>query len=180
LKIDIKNKCAVAGCDRDALIKGLCGKHYQRQRTHNDVNHNERVPHGLIDSSEYNSWCSMKARCNNKNSNRYHNYGGRGITVCDSWMKSFITFYNDMGKKPDPSYQIERINNDGNYEPLNCKWATPAENSQNRSTTILSMEKAKEIRNRYKKGGVSQYKLAEEYGCNRVMIAHVVRNMAWQ
>lgn len=87
--------------------------------------------HGLSGNKEYRSWASMKARCYNPNDGKYKNYGGRGISVCKRWMK-FENFLADMGTKPTPSHQIDRKNTNGSYEPANCRWVTPKENSQNR------------------------------------------------
>ena len=75
--------------------------------------------------SEHNSWRAMKERVNNPKYWCYHRYGGRGISVCDSWMVKiggFENFMRDMGKKPSPSHQLDRINTDGDYEPSNCRW----------------------------------------------------------
>ncbi len=73
----------------------------------------------------------MINRCNNPLNKQYINYGGRGIKVCDRWLNSFIDFLTDMGPRPF-RHTIERKNNDGNYEPNNCKWATYLEQSKNR------------------------------------------------
>lgn len=89
--------------------------------------------HGAYGTATYKIWGSMIQRCTNKKSRSYSSYGGRGITVCDRWLK-FENFFADMGEKP-PGLSIERINNDGNYELRNCKWATTAEQSNNKRST---------------------------------------------
>jgi len=66
----------------------------------------------------------MRQRCSNPNAKNYERYGGRGIRVCAAWQASFLAFIRDIGPKPDPSYELDRIDNDGNYEPGNVRWAT--------------------------------------------------------
>lgn len=80
---------------------------------------------------EYATWKSMIRRCNNMNVKDYKDYGGRGIKVCDQWLNSYESFLSDMGRKPSPSHSIDRINVDGDYEPSNCRWATPYEQRMN-------------------------------------------------
>jgi len=88
--------------------------------------------HGLSHIPEYISWTGMKDRCYRPKNEKYHNYGGRGITICDEWVNSFESFIQDMGLRPSPEHSIDRMNNDGNYELNNCRWATNTEQLHNR------------------------------------------------
>lgn len=90
-----------------------------------------RKTHGKSKDPVYKVWDSMRARCTNPKHKSWESYGGRGITVCDRWMKSFDNFYEDMGDPP-PGMSIERKNNDLGYSPGNCIWATPIEQQNNR------------------------------------------------
>ena len=89
------------------------------------------VTHGKSGAPEYKCWDAMRYRCCNENGKGYKNYGGRGITVCDRWLESFENFYADMGDRPEGT-SIDRIDNDGNYEPGNCRWADASTQNKNR------------------------------------------------
>lgn len=88
-----------------------------------------RKTHGMSLTSMYRIWQGMKQRCFETTSVSYKHYGGRGITICDHWMK-FENFLEDMGERP-PGLSIDRINNNGNYEPGNCRWATQSQQMRN-------------------------------------------------
>lgn len=78
----------------------------------------------------------MILRCYNPLDKSYKNYGGRGIKVCQRWLESFDTFILDMGNRKSPKHSLDRINNDGNYEPSNCRWATRTEQSNNQRQAL--------------------------------------------
>jgi hypothetical protein len=88
-------------------------------------------------SPEYAAWQQMQQRCYNKDYPCYLNYGSRGISVCSEWRKSYPAFLKDVGRRPSPKHSLDRIDNDGNYEPGNVRWATAAEQARNHRNTIL-------------------------------------------
>lgn len=88
--------------------------------------------HGMSYKTEFFIWANMVQRCHNENNPNFLYYGARGVTVCDRWRHSFQAFYEDMGPRPSKQYTLDRINNDGNYEPGNCKWSTQKEQQNNR------------------------------------------------
>src|SRR5689334_10623070 len=87
-------------------------------------------------SPEYHIWKAMKERCLNPNNAAYHNYGGRGITVCTEWAEFYPAFLRDVGRRPARGYTLDRIDNDKGYEPGNVEWRTAREQARNRRTNI--------------------------------------------
>lgn len=117
------------GCVRDALTAARNRRtkvtHGQRVRGPEGGDHRKKSP-------EYQAWVGMKTRCFNKNQPSWSGYGGRGITVAPEWVESFEDFYDYIGPRPGPRYSVDRIDNDGNYEPGNVRWATWSEQQLNR------------------------------------------------
>ena len=91
-----------------------------------------KVIHGLYGTKEYNAWIEMKRRCLNPNATSYPWYGARGIKVCDKWLNDPVAFIEYIGKAPGREYSIDRINNNGDYEPGNVRWATKSQQAKNR------------------------------------------------
>ena len=120
---DLKSKKVKScGCFNDQLCRELG----HARRTHG---HSMRTP-------TYTAWSNMLRRCSNKKARDYKNYGGRGVSVCERW-KTYANFLADMGDKPSNDLSLDRIDNSGNYEPGNCRWATVATQIRNRRRTRI-------------------------------------------
>ncbi len=99
-----------------------------------EVTGNRARTHGRTNTPEYRIWCDIKKRCTNPRCKSWKDYGGRGITMCARWLRSFVAFLNDMGPRPSPKHTIERLNNNLGYSPSNCVWILKSEQMRNMST----------------------------------------------
>lgn len=100
--------------------------------------------HGLSYTPEYRAWQTMRLRCTNPRNAAWPDYGGRGITVCEAWLDDPTQFYRDMGPKPSPAHELDRIDNNRGYEPGNCRWVLRTVNCRNRRSNRL-LEHAGEV-----------------------------------
>jgi hypothetical protein len=114
-------------------------------------------------SSEYAVWCHIKARCYNPNHVAYAHYGGRGIKVCKRWRDSFKAFLADMGRRPSSKHSIDRIDNDGDYKPDNCRWATPWQQQNNKRGSQLGIRRVNSQSPRGKTRYVAQLTVNKRY-----------------
>jgi len=118
---DCGNKTTVLGGNLRSGNTQSCGC-LQKERT---------TKHSMHKHPAYWVWIAMKQRCGNPKCKAYKNYGGRGIVICERWLESFNSFWEDMGSTWRRGLSIDRINNDGNYEPENCRWATSKQQNNN-------------------------------------------------
>jgi hypothetical protein len=142
--------------------------------------HNEarRTTHGMTRTRTYRSWVTMWQRCTNPNDPRADRYLGRGIEVCERW-QSFENFLADMGERP-PGTTIDRFpDNNGNYEPGNCRWATPAAQTRNQAQTKLSPDLVQEIHGRCEHGE-SALAVARRFGVTRTHVYRIRQGLVWR
>lgn len=140
-----------------------------------------RKTHGECDRNNlYIRWKHIKSRCFNFNAKDFDNYGGRGITVCQEWLE-YIPFRDwalSNGYKKELT--IDRIDNDGNYEPKNCRWVTNTINIRNSRATKLNPKLVIEIRGKFNEGIYSKKQLAKEYHVSDIQIGNIVHFKHWR
>lgn len=127
--------------------------------------------HGHSHEPEFHLWRGMIARCSNSSLASWNDYGGRGITVCQRWQDSYEAFLADVGPRPSPKYSIDRIDNDGNYEPSNVRWATRKEQAANKRNAARLLEHDGRAQN------MSDW--AKELGVTRATVERRLRVSGW-
>lgn len=133
-KCDCGNTTVVVGSDIRSGSTSSCGCLWKERIME------AKVTHGMSYSNVYPEYRNMKSRCYDENAHNYKWYGGRGIKMCDRWKDDIHDFYNDVSKLPhfgEKGYTLDRIDNDGDYEPGNVRWATNSEQCNNRSSNLL-------------------------------------------
>ena len=168
--------CSIEGCESVHHAYGFCRKHAWHFKANGDPLVQKYVRHGKSRKT-YNIWFQMIDRCTNPENKSFNGYGARGILVCERW-HSFENFYADMGDKPE-GMSLERINNDGPYSTDNVRWATRADQQRNTRRTKLSIEKAREIREK-RAAGMLMKDIAAEYGVADAYISQIVNLKIWR
>ena len=135
--------------------------------------HGESAPK----TARYNAWQDMHKRCRNPQHPGWKDYGGRGITVCERW-NSYEAFAADMGPHPGKGWSLDRIDNGGDYEPGNCRWATAKEQQHNTRANKLSMSMAQEIKRRVL-AGATHHQLAREFRIAKSRVHDIMYRQSW-
>lgn len=136
--------------------------------------------HGKSKHPIYKAWWGMKDRCYAKNNHHYKNWGARGIVMCDEWLNNFQAFYDwAIANNWNKGLELDRIDNDGNYEPSNCRWVTTKVNTRNRGSNKLDMEQALTIRKLFSTRAFTKQELANIYMVSYSTVQGIVQNQIW-
>lgn len=159
------------GCARKLLLSKYHIIHGDNKRINGKKNATEL----------YAKWHSMKARCYNEKNKKYHRYGGRGIKICDKWLNSYIDFKNwALENGYVKGLSIDRIDNNGDYEPSNCQFIIMAENCRKTNKTVCNMDIAKKIRSLNDNVNITCALLGKIFGLSKHVIYNVIHNRSWK
>lgn len=178
-----KNKTGVCNVRWGLFLCPFCVKEIERCVTNGKRCKScgcAKIKHRGIKTRLYRIWLAMKERCLNPNTPSYKNYGGRGIKVCDEWLEyiNFRDWAMNNGYRDD--LQIDRIENNGDYEPNNCRFVTHTVNSQNRRCSRFSMNEIIELRKICKFGNFSQKRIVKAYNISQALLSNIMNNKVWK
>lgn len=164
---------------KDLELRRKYNREYQRKWKEANP-HKKYKPHRL-----YSVWKNMRNRCYRTYNKDYSNYGGRGIAVYDRWLNSFKNFLEDMGPSWEEGLTLDRIDNDGDYGPGNCRWATHKEQVRNNKgknhySSKLTEDDVLFIRRSYERGKYTRQELAEQHGVSWTTIDKIVKRIIWK
>lgn len=167
--------CKIDGCKKPAFARGMCSMHYARQKRHGDPLKGAAPPRwGEFKRHElHHTWLNIIQRCENPKSRGFKAYGGRGIKVCVEWRHDFWQFVTDVGPRPSKAHTLDRIDNNGDYEPLNVRWATHEEQSANRRTSRFSIQQKAEVERLYAEIG-NKAEISRRVGIPYEAVLHIL------
>lgn len=174
-KCDCGNIGKVIGTNLKLGLSQSCGCLLRERASKANRIHGQRTTKNT--TRTYQAWKAMRQRCNNSKTSAYKNYGGRGINICSHWDK-FENFFEDMGEAPK-GLTLDRINNDGNYEPQNCRWTTYLQQAQNNRRAKLNIFKVKLIKKLLQESLFTQQKIADIFKISRSTICSIKTGKTW-
>lgn len=180
-KCDCGNTCHVLGYAMHYGNTKSCGCLEQENRlTFSQFNTKHNYSNDPVLCHVYHVWKSIKGRCRRKTDKRYHRYGGRGISICSEWEDpvNFVNWAIANGYRR--GLTLDRIDNDGNYCPENCRFISIRENNRNSSNTHLTMSDIASIRAEYKTGNFKQVDIACKYGITQQTVSKIINYRSWK
>jgi len=142
---------------------------------------NPNYKHGGTKTKLFGLWKDIKKRCYNKSRKQYKDYGGRGIIICPEWANDYTKFRDwSLNNGYQEGLEIDRINNDGNYSPENCRFVTKQENIRNSRATKLTLGISNEIKGLWNTGNYTQQELAEKFELHQTTISCIILNKIWK
>lgn len=169
--------CSVEGCERQVRANGFCQKHDVANKRYGDPLGRRRNERGVASRHPlWATWTGMRQRCLDQSYERYQDYGGRGISICEEWLEDFWTFVDDMWPKPSREHSLDRRDNDGPYSKDNCRWATVEEQMDNRRNTRIDADGRARVMDMYQNTGLPKRQIARTLGLPYDAVMRTIKN----